>query len=682
MRIHLVPNSHIDPAWLWDKHEGIDEVLNTFRSACDRLDEFPELTFSASSLQFYEWTLKFDAALFRRIRALIDEGRWEVCGGWWVEADTNLPLESSFLKHAELSAKFIREHLGGLEIATAFLPDSFGHPATLPKILARCGFKHFIFCRPDAREKPDLPANLFRWEHDGHSVLAYRLKHHYTQGSSPAPGMIRAHLDDEEYRRRPVNCYFFGVGDHGGGPTIKEIELFRQIIAEHPPGDMGFSTCARFFAEAARSSDIPLYAGDLHMHAIGCYSVLGDVKNAVRGCELALEHAGRALTMCGGDTAVLEPAWKTTLFNQFHDILPGSCSPAAAENARAELGGVRAACRDAAYAALKSVSRRTPPRCREGEFRIFNTLPHPVTAPLAVESMVYYRQDAAFRAADGRPIEIQEALPSVRAGNRKWEFVDTIPARGFAAYHFDGATTVTRPDRGEVHFRPCDTAAADAFLQPLRATIRWLVLADDSDTWGHGRSRYDDVAGEFELQSSGIMRGPVADKLAQRWTCGCSAIDVVYTRYRALPGIHAAVRVLWNERRRLLKLEITPENGRGPSLTMQCAGGPVERRADGRELPMHRWVRVPAGESGLAVVQKGAFACDCLDGRLRLTLIRSSLYGFEDGREVLEPDPQHDTDFGLREFALRLLPDAPADTAALDRLADVLNEPFIVIRES
>jgi alpha-mannosidase len=57
MRLHLVPNSHIDPVWLWDKYEGIDEVINTFRSACDRLEEYAHLTFSASSLQFYEWLL-------------------------------------------------------------------------------------------------------------------------------------------------------------------------------------------------------------------------------------------------------------------------------------------------------------------------------------------------------------------------------------------------------------------------------------------------------------------------------------------------------------------------------------------------------------------------------------------------------------------------------------------------
>ena len=107
MRIHLIPNSHIDPVWLWHKAEGIDEVLNTFRSACDRLAEYPHLTFSASSLRFYAWVLKFDPALFQRIRKYVAAGRWEVTGGWWIEADTNLPAEASFYKQAELSQTFV-----------------------------------------------------------------------------------------------------------------------------------------------------------------------------------------------------------------------------------------------------------------------------------------------------------------------------------------------------------------------------------------------------------------------------------------------------------------------------------------------------------------------------------------------------------------------------------------------
>jgi alpha-mannosidase len=67
--IHLIANSHIDPVWLWDRYEGIDEVINTFRSACDRLDEYPSLKFIASSIIFYKWVEQYAPEVFERIKA-------------------------------------------------------------------------------------------------------------------------------------------------------------------------------------------------------------------------------------------------------------------------------------------------------------------------------------------------------------------------------------------------------------------------------------------------------------------------------------------------------------------------------------------------------------------------------------------------------------------------------------
>ena len=145
MHIHMIPNSHLDPVWLWDKYEGIDEVLSTFRSACDRLEEFPDLTFTASSLQYYDWIKELDPDLFESIKFYVSHKRWEITGGWWIEPDTNLPTLRSFIKQSEFGKTFAQENFG-VDIDVAYLPDTFGHPATLPKILTETGFKYLIFC--------------------------------------------------------------------------------------------------------------------------------------------------------------------------------------------------------------------------------------------------------------------------------------------------------------------------------------------------------------------------------------------------------------------------------------------------------------------------------------------------------------------------------------------------------
>ncbi|NQU10140.1 hypothetical protein HQ590_05085 [bacterium] len=698
MRIHLVPNSHIDPVWLWDKYEGIDEVLNTFRSAADLLDEFPGLTFTASSLQFYQWVRDLEPALFDRIGAFVAADRWEVAGGWWIEADSNLPTGASLVKQAEFAQRFAQQYFGR-PITVAYLPDSFGHPATLPQVLAETGFKYFVFCRPNRWEKPDLPADLFLWEHGGHAVLAYRLRQHYLGRRVKPPATRDGPLDLPEYRLSPTNCYFFGVGDHGGGPTREEIQYYNEYIEKFGAGEVGYSSCERFFEEAAAAGPVhPVYSGDLHMHAVGCYSVVRPLKEAVRRSEHGLEFAARALATNDQPADPLDPLWKKVLFNQFHDILPGSCAPHAAGQALAELGGVEDAAQELAYTALKTVGRSRPVRAREGEFRIYNTLPHPIARPLHIESFMYYRPNAAFRDQDGRLITIQEVQPSVRCANRRWVFVDTLPAAGFKSYWFDNDTVVERPSAEAIHYRPGDGVATDRAAVQADGTIlvgtedqrrplfeyapRFLVLDDRSDTWGHGMRAYNDVCGAFRLESAAITDGPLAASVYQRWSYNQSRLEAVYTIYAGRPEVYLDLTVFWAERRRILKMEMHPQGKNRPSeFTMQAPGGKIRRKADGAELPLHHWVQIDDWRGDVAIIQDGAFACDCETGRLRITLVRSSIYGYDENTRLDPADPERQTDQGEHRFRLCFLTEPGLDTAKIEEVTAAFLEPCLVIRE-
>jgi alpha-mannosidase len=48
-KLHMIGNAHLDPVWLWQWQEGLQEVKATFRSALDRLDEYEDFLFTASS---------------------------------------------------------------------------------------------------------------------------------------------------------------------------------------------------------------------------------------------------------------------------------------------------------------------------------------------------------------------------------------------------------------------------------------------------------------------------------------------------------------------------------------------------------------------------------------------------------------------------------------------------------
>ena len=308
--IYLVANSHIDPVWLWDKYEGIDEVLNTFRSACDRLDEYPLLKFTMSSICFLQWTRQYNSALFDRIKAFVRSGRWEIVGGWWIEPDCNLPSSVSFDKSAAISREFLDAHFGRLDVPVAYCPDSFGHPASLPSILTRQGFRFYLFCRPGADEKTDLPANLFYWEHEGNRVLCYRPIYHYTQGRQFDREKIQEILSDDDFVKGGLACCLFGVGNHGGGPSKVEIDYWLDQLEKVRSRRLIFSTCREFFEAAEQLANIPVYRGDLHYHAVGCYSVNRPIKQAVRQAEYALCYTQRVLQIAGSNHVDLQPLWE------------------------------------------------------------------------------------------------------------------------------------------------------------------------------------------------------------------------------------------------------------------------------------------------------------------------------------------------------------------------------------
>ena len=134
------------------------EVLQTFRAAVERLDEDPDLRFTASSASYYRWVMETSPELFARIRELVRAGRWVVTGGQWVEPDCNLPCGESVCRQLLYGQRFLAAHLG-VTATVGYNVDSFGHAGTLPQLLAAVG--HPRLCvhapRPGGEGRSPLP---------------------------------------------------------------------------------------------------------------------------------------------------------------------------------------------------------------------------------------------------------------------------------------------------------------------------------------------------------------------------------------------------------------------------------------------------------------------------------------------------------------------------------------------
>src|SRR4051794_13855684 len=141
---HLIPNAHLDPVWLWDWREGLNEGIVTCRTILDLMDEHKDLTFIRGESKIYEHIEENDPETFKRIAKYVKAGRWDVVGGSVIQPDTNLTGTETLARHFMRGKRYFRDRFN-VDVTVAWAADSFGHAEGLPEILAAAGMKGFAF---------------------------------------------------------------------------------------------------------------------------------------------------------------------------------------------------------------------------------------------------------------------------------------------------------------------------------------------------------------------------------------------------------------------------------------------------------------------------------------------------------------------------------------------------------
>jgi len=321
-----VSHAHIDMNWMWSWPETVAVTHDTFQTMLVLMEEFPEFIFSQSQASTYELVEKYDPAMFEAIKQRIREGRWEVTASQWVEGDKNMASGESASRHLLYTRQYFQEKLGlsPEDVQVDFEPDTFGHAATLPSILAMGGVKYYYHCR--GSQGP----HLYWWVGpDGSRVLAFNDIQWYM--CNVGPQIVDALLEYSKATGMKEMAVLYGVGDHGGGPTRRDLLRIREMNAWPIFPRLECSTLHRFFRKAeATATTIPEIAGERNFVFTGCYTSQARQKWANRHGENLLYAAEAAATVGHRLADVPYPetnlasAWKDVLFSQFHDILPGS----------------------------------------------------------------------------------------------------------------------------------------------------------------------------------------------------------------------------------------------------------------------------------------------------------------------------------------------------------------------
>jgi alpha-mannosidase len=437
----MIGNAHIDPVWLWRWQEGCHEVLASFRSALDRLSEDPEFLFVSSSAAFYQWVEQIQPAMFEEIRARVAEGRWEIVGGWWIQPDCNLPGGESFVRQGLYGQRYFRQKFG-VTATVGYNVDSFGHHGTLPQILRRSGMSRYVFMRPNPQEL-GLPGRLFWWEaDDGSRVLTFRIPFEYCTWGKELDQHVRRVAGELRPPFDELMC-FYGVGNHGGGPTVENLRSIRRLDADPTLPRLIFSTPNRFFEQIeAQSLPLPVVHDDLQHHASGCYAAHSGIKYWNRRAEWALltaEKWAAVASMLGGPaypTADLERAWQGVLFNQFHDIMAGTSIESAYIDARNLHGEALAIADRALTAATLAVAWqiRTPLEEETRPIVVFNPHAWPGAAPVELEFGRFTEEHRLIDEA-GNPVPVQLVQSEATAnGRNRLLFLADLPALGYRTF--------------------------------------------------------------------------------------------------------------------------------------------------------------------------------------------------------------------------------------------------------
>ena len=345
-KLILAGHAHIDMDWMWSYHETVAITLSTFRTVLNLMDQYPDFHFSQSQASVYKIVEEYDPEMMPEIQARIKEGRWEVTASAWVETDKNMPNTESLLRHIQCTKDYLRDTWGidadSLEID--FSPDTFGHSANIPEIDSFGGVKYMYHCRG-----LDGDHSLYRWRApSGKELISYVEQYWYNSGITPRIGQGIFDIC-KHYNGFKTGLIVYGVGDHGGGPTRRDIETAIEMAQWPVFPTIKFGTIREFFHEAEAIRDqLPVLDHELNFLFPGCYTTQTRIKRGNRKSETVLTDAEAFMSFAQIEAGKAfnkdrhSKAWQDVLYTHFHDILTGSCVQDSREHAMGRYSDVLA----------------------------------------------------------------------------------------------------------------------------------------------------------------------------------------------------------------------------------------------------------------------------------------------------------------------------------------------------
>lgn len=697
--VQALGHTHIDVAWLWRLKHTREKAARSFSTVLKLMDEYPEYVFLQTQPQIYAYLKEDYPELYERIKEKVAEGRWEVDGAMWLEADCNIPSGESLVRQILLGKNFIKNEFGK-ESTYLWLPDVFGYSWALPQILKKSGIDTFMTTKISWNQYNQMPHDTFMWRGiDGTEILTHFIttpepgrvgdssfSWRYTYNGFLQPNIVKGIYDN--YHDKEVNqelLLAYGYGDGGGGVNRVMLENRRQMdrIAGLPKVKTG--TASDYFkrlGETVKNTESYVHTWDgelyLEFHR-GTYTSQARNKKYNRQLELALRNTEIVNTFkmvnCETNYPLREinDVWKILARNQFHDIIPGSAIEEVYEDSDKDY--------EKAFEIIDSLEKNDSD---EEKVTLLNNTNWQRSEWIKVpenKHLMNENGDELIESylSDGKYCYIEDMPPMSKKGYILKEDITSHVDKGNP--YIDHIETkyylLQWNDKGQLT-RVFDKKAKREVLLPGSLGNQLQLFEDkpiDFNAWDIDIF-YQQKMSNLEANSAKVLHqdGNVTE-VQFDYSFGTSNLKQVMRIFSDSRRIDFITTVDWKEREQLLKVAF-PVDIRATEATFDIQYGNVKRPTHWNtswdmakfETVGHQWTDLSEDGYGVGLLNDCKYGYDVKDNTLRLSLLKGGIY----------PNPVADE--GKHEFTYSLYPHEN-DYKDSDMIASAwqLNDPLKIV---
>lgn len=653
---YAIGHSHLDLEWLWTTAETRRKAARTLGNQLKLIEEYPEYKYIQSQPWLLETVKNEYPDLYQEVKKAVKNGNIIVEGGMYVESDANILSGESLIRQFIFGKKFIKEEFG-TESEIFWLPDSFGMTASLPQIMKGCEIKYFLNDKImwQYNGGDEIPHSNFMWQGiDGSEILTH-LSIGYAHGLEPKEIFFKWGLNKEK-ADVPISLIEFGHGDGGGGATRihleylkreKDLEGMSKVVSESPK---------KFFEKLDAECEIKeKYVGELYYTAHrGAYTSQAKTKKFNRQSEFALREAELWSALLDNNTkAETDALWKTTLFNQFHDISPGTSITAVHEQTEKELTEVISKANGIADKVCNSALDSS-----NDCITVFNSLS--------------WEREAIIELPDG--YTSIEGCDTQKIGDKAYAKV-SVPACGYKAYKLGkDIAGETKTDNGlvlENNLIRAEFNTSGELISVFDKTENMEFLSKPSnvfrmyqdmtcffDAWDID-SYYENQEMEIEKLAEVYVeyKGDLQSSIVIKRKINNSFITQRAILRNDSKRIDFETEVDWRETHKLLKVDFNT-NIHTEELVSEIQFGYIKRPnhktrqydADRFEVCNHKWSALCENKRGVAILNNCKYGISADNNRMSLTLLRATV------------NPARFADKGMHTFTYSIMPFAKSLT--------------------